>query len=241
MPCSLTRHALLMSLTWTFLGCVTSAEIQKIEARLAALKKENDDNYQRARYLRDQISALQQSFTNFRNQYFRDKNCKNPKLAEFMTAVAHNDPQVCRAVEFDKALLFMKSQPNCIVYLHPSSGLSSLHPARTAFLSEDLLKREQLSPSSRLLILVQPHGESEAERDIALTVAKSLQWKIQSELLPAEFRSIEVLGPHLLPCNLRNEATVQRLYNNDIAIMPLRGEPEGKQPRIRIWIFRSDC
>lgn len=225
----------------SIVGCVTPAQHEGLEQQIAALKKDSTDNYQRAQYLFSQLQALQQSYSNFRNQYFRDKTCKNPKLAEFMAGVAHNDPDICRPVEFDKALIFMKSQPSCIVYLSPTSGLSSLHPAREAVLRDDLLKAEQLHPTSRLLILVQPPGESPGEREAALIIARSLQKKIQTEYLPAGFRGMEILGPHLLPCNLRNESTVQRLYNNDIAIVPLLGEPQAKQPRLRIWIFRSDC
>lgn len=240
MPSSL-MHRVLLPTVLALLGCVTSEQYLQQEAKLAALKDENAKNYQRAQYLFDQLHSLATSYNNFRNQYYREKTCKNPKLTEFMTAVAHNDPEICRPVELDKALLFMKSQASCIVYLHPTSGLSSLHPIRQTFLVDDLLKPEQLHPTSRLLILVQPQGESSAERIAALAVAKQLQKKIQTELLPPSFRGMEMIGPHLLPCNLRNEASVQRLYNNDIAIVPLLGEPQGKQPRIRIWIFRSDC
>lgn len=240
MPVSLI-HRTALPVLLALLGCVTPDQLRQRDEQIGRLQRESVDQYNRSVYLRDQLGNLQASYSNFRAQYFREKTCKNPKLSDFLAAVAHNDPEICRPIEFDKALLFMKSQASCIVYLQPAAGLSSLHPARQAFLLDDLLKPEQLHPSSRLLILVQPHGETPAERDAALAIARSLQGKIQSEFLPPGFRGMEILGPHLLPCSLRNETAVQRLYNNDIAIVPLLGEPQGKQPRIRIWIFRSDC
>lgn len=222
-------------------GCVTVEAYQKQEAQIAALKAQAAGQERWLNYLKESLSNLQRSVENERSQRFREKHCKNPKLSEFLEGVARSDPAVCRAVSLDKALSFMSTQPVGFVYLHPGSGLSTLHPARDAFLRDDLFREEQFHPSSRLLILVQPAGESEAEGHRAVAVARQLKMRLREDLLPVSQRKMDILGPELLPCNLRSEDKMQQIHRGSFSIYPLPGEPQGKQPRIRIWIFRSDC
>lgn len=222
-------------------GCVTAEEHRKHEDQLAALKAQAENHERWLRYLKELLANIQRSFENERAQRFREKYCKNPKLSEFLQGVAHSDPAVCRPMALERALSFMGTQPVGFVYLHPGSGLSSMHPAREEFLRNDLLREEQFQPSSRLLILVQPAGGSEAEGHMALAMARQLKNRLTQDLLPSPQRGIDILGPELLPCNLRFEDKMQQIHRGSFSIHPLPGEPQGNQPRIRIWIFRSDC
>lgn len=239
MPCALRIGPILLSLC--LLGCVTAEDYRKQEAQLAALKEQSANHERWLSYLKESLAYVRGSIENDRAQRFREKHCKNPKLSEFLQAVANSDPAVCRPVALDKALSFMSTQPVGFVYLHPGGGLSSMHPAREAFLRDDLFREEQFHPSSRLLILVQPVGDSEAAGHVAKAVARQLVMRLREDLLPASHRGIEILGPELLPCNLRSEEKMQQIHRGSFSIHPLPSEPQGKQPRIRIWIFRSDC
>lgn len=193
--------------------------------------------------LEGKLRRVDADLITLQRQYWSEKLCQKErdKVSSFMAEVQKGSEDVCTPMLFEKALPFMSSQPVGIVYLDPVQKLSSLHPAREAYLRDTLLNEQQLHLSTRVLVLVQPRSEQSSQED--LRTVRELTLKIQNDFLPARFRSI-VLDPHLLPCNLRDEQTLQKLYGGSQFTrlsVSLPGEPTAKQPRIRIWIFRTDC
>jgi hypothetical protein len=216
----------------------------------AACPGENPVLVRRTEALETEVTMLKVKFMNLARRYFGEKACSKDadQIIGFMTDVQRGSVGTCNPVSMEKALPFMSSQPVAIVLLDPARGLSSIHPARDAFIRDELLNARYLHPWTRLLILVQPHGASTQAERHSQSVAQPLIDKLRS-YLPAEHSRVSILGPHLLPCNLRTEAGLQKLYGGPQFLPSQRykvsevlpGEPLAKQPRVRIWIFRVDC
>jgi hypothetical protein len=183
--------------------------------------------------------------------YYHDKLCKSGKVAQFLSAVAVGSPTACAPLKLEEALRFMSNQPVAFAVLRiPSdksnrpSGLSSLHPGREDYLRTVLLNPDELYPSTRLLILYQAHADTPEAAAYAREVAKAFLNMTRSDLLPMEHRNMPILGPYPLPCVLKSEEALKQLYSSgSLAKLSesLPTEPTGKEPRIRIWIYRTDC
>lgn len=225
----------------TFGGCAPPLAEQKDPQREIIAKLE-----ERLGKLEATVGVLSQETINVQRIYWSEKLCQKSrdKIVAFVNEVQKGSPAVCKPMELEKALAFMSSQPVAYVYLDKNNGLSSLHPARAGYIRDNLLNEEHFHPSTRVLILAQPYGESPTAVQESQAIAKALADKIRSDLPIAPNRTVPVLGPYLLPCNLQSEASLSKLYGGSQFTKlseSLPGEPTAKQPRVRIWVFRTDC
>lgn len=164
-----------------------------------------------------------------------DRLCKSGKIAEFVGQLQASIPEVCTPASLETSLFFMNNNPYAITYLRPSEGIAGLHPSRRGRLKE-LLEPRSIHRSTRLVVLVQPHEESSAASTKALQIGEAFAAVVRTEMLKGQ--KVPVLGPFLLPCRLKSE--IKRTYNKPLD-RPFYGEPDDKEPRVRIWLFISDC
>jgi len=196
--------------------------------------------------LETNVKILEQEIANLERSYWSEKSCQKSKdkITSFVNEVQKGTPGVCQPMEMAKALEFMNSQPKAYVYLDRVRGFSGAHAARMGFLQNNLLKEQDIHPSTRILILVQPYAETPLAVEESQAMGQTVGDRIRSWLPATPNHPTPVLGPYLLPCNLRSEAALSKIYKGsqftDLnATLP--GEPDPKQPRVRIWIFRTDC
>jgi hypothetical protein len=196
--------------------------------------------------LQDRVAMLVQEIANLERTYWSEKICQKSKdkITSFVNGLQKGTPEVCMPMEVEKALAFMSSQPVAYVYLDKTSRLSSLHPARKGYIQNSLLKEENIHPSTRILIVVQPYSDTSAAILDSQALGQTMADTIRSWLPTTPNRTLPILGPYLLPCNLQSEAALAKIYTGSQFTKlneTLPGEPTAKQPRVRIWIFRTDC
>lgn len=227
----------------SFVGCPSPYLTEQKSLRITEATAKLDERMSK---LEATVSVLSQETINVQRIYWSEKLCQKSrdKIVAFVNEVQKGSPAVCKPMELEKALAFMNSQPVAYVYLDKNNGLSSLHPARAGYIRDNLLNEEHFHPSTRVLVLAQPYGDSPAAVQESQNIAKALVDKIKSDLPVTPNRNIPILGPYLLPCNLQSEALLSRLYGGSQFTKlseSLPGEPTAKQPRVRIWVFRTDC
>lgn len=174
-----------------------------------------------------------------KREKWSERLCKGGKLssqiAEFLTQVQAQIPHACTPLTMQSALMFLKTQPYAVAYLAPQKPMKSMEPMRREVLL-DFLAPETLHPSTRILVLVQPADESHDGEDDALRLGSEFADFITQKVYATI--KIPVLGPHLLPCQLRPE--VKKLFRSTMDER-LRKEPQESQPGMRVLVFKSDC
>ncbi len=225
-------------------GCVPSS----VSLQLEQQKKWNQSIEQRLTEASKDLQLMQAHLENAERARWSQQLCKNAKVADFLAELQAGIPENCTAGSNEGALLFMNSQAYAISNLAPKEGMEALHPARMGQI-RDLLDPFETYPSTRYIVLVQPEAETEAGRKHALGLGESLKRLMASEWnAPLEPRAktreamrpkeLRVLGPFLLPCRLRGEVSKKYIGPMD---KPLHGEPQEGKPRVRIWLFRTNC
>lgn len=131
------------------------------------------------------------------------------------------------------ALAFLDNQPYAAFYLRPN-GINSLTKVRNGQLIE-LVDIGNLRKSTRFLILVQPRGETAEAIEEASTIANGVYQYMRTELGLAGGYPVY---QHVLPCKIKAE-TMRRYMRR--ADRPQTGEPTEKEPRLRVWVFRTAC
>ncbi len=249
MPISLKNAAFSAMLLGLFASsCVSRGDYEKLEGTVQSLKSENVQLWINLHKVASQSETLERTF--FSREYCKvernDRRDKNGKLEpsskfiaeinEFLGSVQANVPEVCTEINMQNAMTFLRTQPYANAFFRPGESLDAMHIARQEYLI-DLLAPKFLHPSTRLLILVQPAEETEAARAAALQLGEKFKAMLKAKFSP-QINVAQQIGPHLLPCRLRRE--VQRLFNS-VFDNTLPGEPKEGDPRIRIWLFVSDC
>jgi hypothetical protein len=168
-----------------------------------------------------------------------DKSDKTTKFAtqinEFLNSVQASVPEACTEENTMEAMTFIHTQPYATHIFRPTETMEAMHVARQEYL-RDLLTTQHVHPSTRLLILVQPAEENPEARAAAINLGTQFKELIKKQYLQQP--DVPILGPHLLPCRLRKE--VLNHFNGPMDVT-LPREPKEGQPRIRIWLFISNC
>jgi hypothetical protein len=131
----------------------------------------------------------------------------------------------------------MITQPYVTMYLRPEGGVKGLGATRKGQLATMGDSKSWL-PSTRFLVLVQPRGEAPEHREEALRVGREVQRYLGNDLFKDE-RGIKILGPKILPCKMKADEVAQHVRSKFDA--PVKGEPTGQQPAVRLWVFKTDC
>jgi hypothetical protein len=194
-------------------GGLIAAELiarQKVESRQADLEME-------LQWLIDQTPA-----------------CKVRRYGQLLKESCQNNR--CEPESFRIALQGLQSLSDSyvVVYLRPGQGADGLTGERLDEVSH-LLQDHNRRPTTRLLLVALPSGESQADWQRADVVAHELLTKIQTKLTYS--RDFRPLGPTAVGCSRDTRA----LFREFAAKKP----PRGREPRfgdaIVAVIFRLDC
>ncbi len=234
------RTLLLCALGLSF-SCVPAQTAAQLEAQQQFIQQQVKEN----QLLRIEQQRMGAQLENLERAWWSDKFCRSEKgeknfkfsarIAEFMGQVQASVPEVCTEGNLESSLTFMNTQAYANSYFGRNAGLNSIHVARREQLI-DLFADRFLHPSTRFLVLVQPSEQGEADRIEALQLGEKLIDMLRREIAPQH--ELKILGPHLLPCRMRQE--IRRLYRSPMD-QTLFGEPVEGMPRIRVWVFRTDC
>lgn len=225
-------------------GCVPGSVTTQLEQQ----KDLNKTLELRIGEVRQEVQLLQARMENEERARWSQQLCKSAKVADFLKELESGIPENCTAGSNEGALLFMNSQVYAISNLAPKDGIEALHPSRMGQI-RDLLDPVQHFPSTRFIVMVQPDVEKDEGRERALKLGDALKNLLRSEwTTPGDARArsrealrqreLRIVGPFLLPCRLRGD--VSKKYSGPMD-KPLLGEPADGKPRIRIWLFRTNC
>jgi hypothetical protein len=236
MSSQVTRRAV-VALVVGLIGCVPSWVKDELERA-----KQNAQVMQRTiADLRDQLQTQGAQIEIIERESFNKEYCRsgknnefNTRISQFIREVEKGVPGTCAQGPMEDALHFIGTQAYANQYFRPNENISAIRTARTGYLLK-FLDPNFFHPSTRLLILVQPEDETPPAHRRALQLGEEFRNLIK-QLAPG--RELRMLEPHLLPCRLRKE--VERRFQGPMDAT-LKGEPAEGTPRIRIWVFRTDC
>lgn len=212
-------------------GCATTAEVAKLRAELSELRAKQRQDTAR---LTDEIT-IAKHFTEFSLRQLSSRvECDNSRVREFLKS-CEEGAEACSEQGLANALSFMDTQPYVMLFMRPGVGIQGLSNIRRGQLMT-LGESKNWRPSTRFLVLVQPRSDVPEHREEALRLGRELATFSREEL--AIGKKYPILGPHMLPCKLKIEhlSHYSRRYDR-----PLAGEPTGKDPVVRMWLFRTDC
>lgn len=227
-------------------GCVDSKVLQ----RITTLEESNKKSQQTLDETNSALSSLISEFENDRRRASREKYCKSPEVTQFMTDLQDGIPDTCNADSMSNALTFMRQLPCGIAHLQPEAGLSSLKTTRLGQI-RGILEADKLhAASTRLVVMAKPAEDTEAGRKRAKDLANEFVSEVVRKALPPPrttagkssaiktLAEIPVMGPYLLPCQLRQN--ISELYKKAF-FRPISGEPSLGKPAVVLFVFVSDC
>ena len=205
------------------------------QEELQALRSQQDELLAKLAELRADHQQLVARVENENRAMWSQQLCKSGKVSEFIADVQAGVPGVCTPGSLEAALTFLNGLPYAVASFRPGIDTITLPLSREGQL-RDLLDLRNLHPSTRLVILVQPHVENDEGLAEAQVVATKYLTLMRS-LVPSQAK-LRFLGPYLLPCRMRSE--VSRRFHGPMD-RPVPGEPPERAARIRVWAFRTDC
>lgn len=162
-------------------------------------------------------------------------NCQDVRVRDFIRECEDSDSANCSEGALANALVFMNSQPYVSLFMRPTDKSKNVSSVRHGQFTL-LLDLRELHPSTRLLILVQPRGDSAELQAEAMQLGREVHKYLKEEVgLP---NWVKLLGPRTLPCNLKQHQLRSYMRRLDVTQV---GEPTEKEPRVRLWAFRTDC
>ena len=218
-------------LAGTLAGCVSLAEHQALQAKVAALTtKQADDDRTRG----DEITVARQQCEYQARQISSRIECNNNRVRDFLKSCEENS-DVCSAEGVANALAFMDSQPYVLMFMRATMDAQELSDTRVGQLMS-LTETKNWRPSTRFLILAQPRGDSPLHHAEAIKAGEQIKIFLRNDMGIAS--KLQILGPKVLPCKLKAEQLAHYMRKYD---RPVRGELTCKEPFIRLWVFRTDC
>jgi hypothetical protein len=206
------------------LGCGLSHRITQLEDEIQRLKAEQQR-------ISDTFYFRVQSET---RQLWARLNCTNQQVSEFI-ADCERGEMGCTEESVANALSFMSTQPHALLYLRPEVGVKGMVPVRRGQLL-GLTDLKDLHTSTRYLVLTQPRTEAAEHYQEALRIGKEVVDGLRKDFgLP---RMTQILGPRTLPCRLKQKLLANYIRRVD---QLQTGEPAESEPRVRVWVFRTDC
>lgn len=214
-------------------GCSWGKHLASLQIELANLRIAHDSLRRELAVQTLRISAQHDSEI---RKLWAKWHCNNQQVMDFIKECENPNSPVCSdAALAANALKFMDLQASAVIYLRPGQGIKGLHPTRHGQLLQLCDSRFQ-TPSTRYLILAQPRGESSTDQDEALSLGREVLKYLRSDIgLP---KLVPILGPKLVPCKLKAEQL--KLYSRRVD-QPMVGEPKANEPRVRLWVYRTDC
>jgi hypothetical protein len=162
--------------------------------------------------------------------------CDNEKLRDFLKE-CEEGTDVCSDKGVLNAWKFITTQPGAEMFLRPHAGAKGIIQIRRGQLIS-LCDAKNMLPSSRFLILVKPRSDSEDHHEEAMHAGREVRNYLLQDLL-SKRNDVRILGPRTLPCKMKTEELSN--YTGLPLPYPLRGEPQGREPTVIVWVFRTDC
>ena len=185
--------------------------------------------------LKQEIITLQSEIT----QTQVSVHCKDPRVLDFLQQckeLLSGGSGQCNQLNVEQAVRFMVKEDHVLVRLRPGGGLNSMTQGRKSQLNR-LLGKGSFRPISSVLIIAQPQNDKPEESNEALAHARRLK-RYLSETMKVPERQLH--GP--LPVTCRGKSQLLDLYSRAKPDdKPDREEPQERDPKVAIWIFRLDC
>jgi hypothetical protein len=222
----------LLFISAILLGCRTQVRLDEIDKQLAATQRELAEE----RRKREAADAAQEEQFDFEIRKIWGKlYCDSDQVRDFLKACENSDSASCSEQGLAQALGFMGSQPSVSFYMRPGTTGKDIHSIRHGQLAQ-LTDLRHIRPSTRYLVLVQPQSDTEAHQKEAQLVGREIIKLLRSEFGVSP--KATHLGVRMLPCKLKAEQLKQYTRSYD---QPKVGEPKSNEPRIRVWVYRTDC
>ncbi|HMU41558.1 MAG TPA: hypothetical protein PKE31_21300 [Pseudomonadota bacterium] len=161
--------------------------------------------------------------------------CKVRRYGQLLKESCQNNR--CEPESFKEALQGLSNLRDSyvVIYLRPGPGADGISGERLDEVSHMLLDRAR-RPTTRLLVVALPHGETQADWQRADQVARDLLAKIQIKLTYS--RDFHPLGPTAIGCS----RDMRNLFAQFAAKKPPRLPKEPKlSEAITAVVFRLDC
>jgi hypothetical protein len=187
--------------------------------------------------------VLQAQINDLRSEHEKsliEQSCKNPRVLKFLQDckkfLESGEGHECNKLNVEQALKFMSEEQHVVVRLRPQEGLSSMTENRKNQLSH-LLDTSKLKSISSVLVIAQPPDNKPENGNQALEFGRKIRgYQHESLHVPdtAMFR------PLLISC--RGKSQMLDLYASQVVDdKPDFEEPQGKAPKVALWVFRLDC
>lgn len=210
-------------------SCEWGAQIKKLEDDLQSRMRRED--------------ALQSQINELRSEQEKsviEQSCKNPRVLKFLQDckkfLESSEGHECNKLNVEQALKYMMEEKHVLVRLHPDKGLDSMAGFRRSQFTE-MLHPTKLKSISSVLIVAQPQDDKPEHGNEALVLGRRLR-----NYLHEAYRVPEqaIYRPLLISC--RGKSQMLDLYANQVVDdKPDFAEPQGKAPRVALWVFRLDC
>ncbi len=221
--------ALLADLTSCVPGYVRD-ELVEQKSRIEELQRQNDD-------LKNEMHILNSFVENESRKMWTHQLCKSGKIAEFIGELQAGSREACTTGSLETALIFLNNLPEATAAFHPRQKEAKLKlPLSREGQLKILIDPQDMHPSTKILVMVQPFDETDAAHEEALATGNKYLAVMNS--LTSKETKLRTLGPYLLPCRLRGE--VIKRFQGPLD-RPVPGEPPERAPRTRVWAFRVDC
>lgn len=161
--------------------------------------------------------------------------CDNEKLREFLRECEEGSDQ-CSEKGINNAWKFITTQQGVELFMRPHGGAKIVATRRGQLMST--CDPKTWLPSTRFLILVKPRGESAEHHEEAMRVGREVRTYLVDDLFDKR-KDVRILGPKTLPCKMKTEELAN--YSGIPLPYPLRGEPQGRDSAVIVWVFRTDC
>lgn len=210
-------------------GCVSLQQYQSLLAVQDRQKQKIDE----LELLMTRLKAVHEMEI---RKLWGEVNCGDQHVRDFLRECQQDpDSSACSDEALGKAMAFMNTQPYVSLLLRPSESAGGVTAVRRGQLMT-LMDIKDLHPSTKVLLLIQPRGERPELYDEARRIGNAVSQYLHTEIGLPKF--VPLLGPRTLPCNLKQEQ-LRRFSKRLDAEQP--GEPGYREPRVRVWVFRTDC
>jgi hypothetical protein len=201
------------------------ASVEKLQLDLARMRQQHEED----------LKELRDIITFGDAKLWARIECNNHEVREFISACQTEGDLGCTPEAMNVAMSFMATQPYVSMYLRPGDplvDLAHLRRGQVAVLTDPQLQH----PSTKFLILVQPRSESAAHAQEAHNLGYLVSRMLRERF--GVFKTVKIIGPRALPCKLKQEQLKSYMRRWDFAV---EGEPKEKEPRVRVFVFRTDC
>lgn len=210
-------------------GCASPSHILHLENQVETLSHNQ--------------AVVQAQINDLRSEYEKaliEQSCKNPRVLQFLQDckkfLESGEGHECSKLNVEQALKFMHEEKHVVVRLKPSEGLASMTENRRNQLAR-LLDSSKVKSISSVLVIAQPPDNKPENGNQALELGRKIRGYMHETLHVAENA---MFRPLLISC--RGKSQVLDLYANQVVDdKPDFEEPQGKTPKIALWVFRLDC